>query len=159
MRKKSLITALLVLAALGIADSAYLSETAITGSKLVCNIKGLDGCNIVAQSVYSHLLGIPLAFYGVAFYGAMFILACLALTVPRRFVHDVLAAIGILGLLASICFEAIQLFLIKALCVYCLGSAAISFFACIVSILLWRTFRADTKASTGAATSYEALNS
>ena len=72
MHKNFLIGGLLVLSFLGIADSTYLSYTALTGSSLACSIKGLDGCNVVAQSIYSHLFGIPLGVYGVIFYVLLF---------------------------------------------------------------------------------------
>jgi uncharacterized membrane protein len=140
MHKNFLLGGLLVLAFLGIADSSYLAYTALSGSKLVCSIKGLDGCNVVAQSIYSHLFGIPLGLYGVVFYSLLFILAALVIIVPRRFAHDALAALGILGFIASVFFMLIQVFLIKAVCVYCLGSAIISLFACILSVLVWKKF-------------------
>ena len=142
MHKNFLIGGLLVLSFLGIADSWYLSYKALTGGALACTIKGLEGCNVVAQSAYSHLFGIPLGVYGVVFYVAMFILAALVLIVPIRFAHDALAGLGIMGFIASIFFILIQEFLIKALCIYCLGSAVISFLACILAILLWKRFTA-----------------
>jgi uncharacterized membrane protein len=130
----------MILSFLGIADSYYLAYTAITGASLTCTIKGLEGCNVVAQSVYSHIFGIPLGVYGVVFYGLMFILSALVLVVSIRFAHDALAGLGIIGLLASIFFLFLQFFVIKALCVYCLGSAAISLLACILCILLWKRY-------------------
>jgi uncharacterized membrane protein len=145
MHKNFLIFGLLLLSLLGIADSTYLSYEALTGGALSCTIKGLEGCNVVAQSVYSHLFGIPLGVYGVVFYAAMFILTILVLMVPIRFAHDALAGLGISGLIASLFFIGIQEFLIKALCVYCLASAAISFCACILSVLLWHRFTAPKK--------------
>ncbi len=146
MHKNFLISGLLLLSLLGIADSTYLSYEALTGGALSCTIKGLEGCNLVAQSIYSHLFGIPLGVYGVVFYAAVLILTVLVLSVPIRFAHDALAGLGVAGLIASIFFIAIQVFLIKALCVYCLASAAISFFACILSVMLWRRFNARKKA-------------
>ena len=145
MHKNFLIFGLLLLSLLGIADSTYLSYKAFTGGALSCTIKGLEGCNVVAQSAYSHLFGIPLGVYGVVFYAAVFILALLVLIVPIRFAHDALAGLGILGLIASIFFIGIQIFLIKALCVYCLGSAAISFLGCILAVLLWHRYTFSKK--------------
>jgi uncharacterized membrane protein len=142
MHKNFLISGLIILSFLGFADSTYLSYTALTHTALTCSIKGLDGCNVVAQSVYSHLFGIPLALYGVGFYVLLFVLALLVVLVPIRLAHDALAALGVIGLVMSVFFMLIQEFLIKAICVYCLGSAIISLFACILSVLLWRRFTA-----------------
>ena len=142
MHKNYLVLGLLILSFLGIADSWYLASKALFGGELACSIKGLDGCNQVAQSVYSHLFGIPLGIYGVIFYSLLFILAALITIVPIRLAHDALAGLGIIGLIASIFFVGIQVFLIKALCIYCLGSAVISLLACILAILLWKRYTA-----------------
>ena len=148
MHKNLLIVGLQILALLGLADSIYLSYTELTGSALACNIKGLDGCNIVAQSIYSHLFGIPLGVYGVVFYVLLFVLTLAVMRVSARLAHDLLAGIATIGFLASIVFMLIQEFLIKALCVYCLGSAIISFFAFILALLLWKQFKVPSKAET-----------
>ena len=146
MYKNFLIAGLQVLALLGLADSVYLSYTELTGTSLTCSIKGLDGCNIVAQSPYSHLLGIPLGVYGVVFYVLLFILTILVMKMGTRLAHDALAGIATLGLIASIFFMLIQEFLIKALCVYCLGSAIISLLSCILAVILWRQHKLQAKA-------------
>ncbi len=140
MTKHPLILALLVLSFLGIADSWYLAESALTGSPLVCTINGLSGCNVVAQSVYSHLFGIPLGVYGVVFYGLKFIIAALLLLLSSRRAHFLLVIFGAIGLIASIIFMGIQIFLIKALCVYCLASAAIALLVFLLSFWLWKRF-------------------
>jgi uncharacterized membrane protein len=116
---------------LGLADAAYLAVSDLTGSQLACSIKGLDGCNIVAKSMYNNIFGIPLGVYGVVFYALIFIH-------PMRYVYRAIQVLGFVGLIASVIFMLIQLFLIKALCVYCLGSAIISFLICLVAIQLWK---------------------
>jgi uncharacterized membrane protein len=138
MKQKALVVPLLIITLLGLADSWYLAEKALTGGTLTCNISGLEGCNVVAQSVYSHLFGIPLGVYGVVFYGVVFILSALLLIEPKRFIHSTLAVLGTIGLLASIVFLGIQFFLIKALCVYCLGSAVVSLLVFVVTVWLWK---------------------
>lgn len=140
MTKHPLVAALLVLSFLGIADSWYLASSALTGSPLVCTINGLSGCNIVEQSVYSHLFGIPLGLYGVVFYGLMFIVAALLLTLSSRRAHLLLVIFGGVGLIASLVFVGIQVFIIKALCIYCLASAVIAFFVFLISFWLWKRF-------------------
>ena len=134
---RHLLSACLILfAILGFADSWYLAHAALTNSALVCNIAGLDGCNVVAQSAYSHLFGIPNGVYGLVFYGLIFILGVLLYIVPKRLVYRLVAILGTIGLVASIVFLSLQFFVIKALCVYCLGSAVISLVVFIVSIWL-----------------------
>ena len=50
------------LAAAGLAIALYLSGTALAGTAPACLPGG--GCEAVAQSEYSHWLGIPVAFFG-----------------------------------------------------------------------------------------------
>ena len=140
MHKNYLVLGLLVLSFLGIADSWYLASKALFGGQLVCNIKGLDGCNQVAQSVYSHLFGIPLGLYGVVFYSLLFIFTALITTVSIKYAHDILAGLGIIGLIASLFFVGIQVFLIKAVCIYCLASGIISLGACVITVVLWKRY-------------------
>lgn len=131
MNRTALVGALLALSFLGIADSWYLLQSAVTDTALSCDIGGgLDGCNIVAQSPYSQFLGTPLALYGVGFYALMFLLAAVVVGVHRRLLYRALFWLATLGALASVVFLGIQFFLIQALCVYCIASAGITF-------LLW----------------------
>lgn len=127
MTARAVLIALLVLAFLGIADSWYLAESAATDTPLICGPGLLEGCNAVAQSPYSKLFGIPLGVYGVLYYGLLFVAAAAMLTGQLKHGAKFLFALTLLGALASLVFVFIQVFLIKALCVYCLASAGISF--------------------------------
>ena len=128
MNRKILFTLLLVLALLGLADSWYLFESAVTDTSLVCDIGTvLDGCNIVAQSPYSRVFGIPLAFFGVVYYALLLVLAGVTAAVSKRILSRALWFLAIVGALASAIFVFIQVALIKALCIYCIGSAVIAF--------------------------------
>lgn len=140
MQKNALRCLLLILSFIGLADAWYLTESAYEGATLSCNIAGLDGCNVVAQSAYSHLLGFPLALYGVGFYAFVFALSALLLIFPLRFVYRTLSTLGVLGAIASFCFLLIQFLIIKAVCIYCLASAIITLLIWLVSRALWRRF-------------------
>ena len=139
MKNRNLLLVLLiVLAFVGIADSAYLAQSAYTGTALTCNIGGLDGCNTVAQSAYSHLFGIPVAVYGVIFYSLMFVLGAVALAQPGLHARRGLFVLGVIGAVASVAFIFVQAVLIEALCIYCLGSAVIAFLICWITYALRR---------------------
>jgi len=130
------VVGILILAFCGIANSAYLAESEITGTPLICDIQNLSGCNIVANSQYSQLFGIPLAEYGVLFYGILFVLAALELVLFDRVLRRVLQGISLIGVLASLYFTAIQVFFIGAFCIYCLASALIALFIFILATLI-----------------------
>lgn len=125
---------ILFLSFCGLADSMYLAQNETAGTPLLCNIQGLSGCNIVAQSSYSHLFGIPLADYGILFFSILFVLAALELVLFDQLLRRVIQIAALGGFLASIVFMIIQVFLIGALCVYCTASAAITL---IVLVTAW----------------------
>ena len=138
MHTRVLKISLLTLSFLGIADAWYLADAALNKVALSCNIAALDGCNIVAQSPYSKLFGLPLALYGVVFYAVIFALAALLFVLPTRIVFRSLYVLGIAGVVASVCFLSIQFFLIHAVCMYCIASAAIA-------VLIWLIARSLTR--------------
>ena len=139
MRATPLTIVLLVLAFFGLADAWYLSISALTDTALSCDLGAvLDGCNIVAKSSYSHFMGLPIAVYGVAFYAALFVLAALLLVMPRKPLYMILFRFSIIGALLSVVFLGIQFLLIKALCIYCIASAVISFMVLVVARDLWK---------------------
>ncbi|MES2225872.1 MAG: vitamin K epoxide reductase family protein [Patescibacteria group bacterium] len=139
MSRTTLLISILVLSFLGLADAIYLAHSALTGSALACGITALDGCNVVAQSAYSRLFGIPLAVYGVVFYTFLLALSGLLLVVSRRHFYHALFVVAILGILSSIYFIALQIFVIKALCIYCLGSFLIALLIFLCAYTFYRS--------------------
>lgn len=126
---------ILILAFSGVADSAYLAQSKANGTPLVCGVTGLLDCNAVVASPYSSFLGIPVAQYGVLFYGIMFALAALELVIFAELLRRVLMWIALLGAAASLGLALVQVFVIGALCIYCLASTAIA-----LSIFVLATF-------------------
>ncbi len=136
MKQRVGVLLILLFAFLGLADSVYLAQHAATNTPLLCGIENLSGCNIVAQSPYSKFLGIPLAEYGVLFYTILFVLAALELVIFDQLLRRVLQGLAIVGVFFSIGLTALQVFVIKALCIYCLASALFSFFILIAATLI-----------------------
>jgi uncharacterized membrane protein len=127
---------ILVLAFCGLADSAYLAQHEIDGTPLICNIQNLSGCNVVAQSPYSHLFGIPLAEFGILFYGILFVLAALELVLFDQLLRRVLQALAIVGVLSSLYFTSLQIFFIGAFCIYCAASALITLLVLVLATFI-----------------------
>lgn len=142
---------ILFFAFFGIADSAYLTQHELSGTPLLCNIGNLSGCNVVASSQYSHILGIPLAEFGVLFYSVIFVLAALEIVLFDQLLRRVLQALSLVGLLSSLYFTFVQIFLIGAFCIYCFASALsallIFIFASLLEPLRRRTSPAQPPAS------------
>ena len=131
--KRAGVVLILILAFAGIADSAYLAQHEASGTPLLCAIQNLSGCNVVAASQYSHLFGIPLAEYGVVFYGIIFVLAALEIVIFDRLLRRVLQVAALIGVIASLYFTFVQVFLIGAFCIYCFASALIALLVLILA--------------------------
>jgi uncharacterized membrane protein len=117
------IVPLLALAGVGVAG--YLSYGELTNTAVACVAGG--GCDTVQQSAYSHLFGvIPMGFFGMA--GYVLILAAWGVSryrAARLAEWGVLAGLvmALFGTLFSIYLTSIELFVLRATCIWCLGSA------------------------------------
>lgn len=140
MSRTALLWLIILLSFIGVADTWYLAYSALTDSALSCGINVIDGCNTVAQSEYSRLLGIPLGIYGVVFYVLTFIAAGILLVLPTRLLFKGLFILSVIGLVFSLYFLSLQVFVIKALCIYCLVSIALSLLIFAFSYRVWKQF-------------------
>ncbi len=106
---------------IGLGDTFFLSYYHYLNLIPSC---AFGGCEIVLTSVYSKFLGVPLSYIGLVYYVYMLALLVLLVIDPKSKV----LRLGVLlytavGLLLSIAFEGIQIFLIGAICMYCAISA------------------------------------
>src|SRR4051812_36834236 len=104
---------LMALAFVGIADTLYLSIEVFNNRTPGCLL--LNGCDIVLNSPYSKIFGVPLAYIGLVYYLYMLGLALLLAIDPesKGLKFGTLMYTGI-GLLLSIGFELFQYFVIHA---------------------------------------------
>jgi uncharacterized membrane protein len=116
--------ALLCLAGLFISIYLYLFKIGKIGS-LAC---GSGGCETVQLSAQSRFLGVDVALIGVLGYAALLVLALLALQ-PRyagpAWPSRALALLSGGAVAFSAYLTALELFVIHAICRYCVASAAI----------------------------------
>ena len=127
---------ILIAAFCGLANSTYLAQSEVNGTPLLCNISNLSGCNVVSASPYSHIFGIPLSEYGILFYAVLFVLAAFELAIFDRLLRRALQAAALVGFMFSIYFTLLQVFVINALCVYCMASAALAALIFLFSFLI-----------------------
>lgn len=114
---------MLVLALIGIAVAFYDSYAIYNGQPLWCP-PPIDGCNIVADSPYARVAGLPLGYFGLVYYAYMFGLAALLAFDPySRGLRWGALLYAATGLSFSIYFMYVQATYIGAFCVYCLISA------------------------------------
>lgn len=126
-------TGLLVLAVLGLLISAYLTWTHFAGLAPICTGGG-EGCETVQSSRYAVLLGVPVALLGLIAYGGLIISAALwgQAGIYLGFL------ISLIGTLFSAYLTYLEIFVIGALCQWCLASAAIMPAALICTTLAVR---------------------
>ncbi len=126
--------------ALGVLVSTYLSVKRFTGGSLVCT--RWAQCDTVNNSVYAKFYGVPVAFIGLAGYLVLLGLALAALQSEgggqRRLTRlGFLLALGGVGFSAYLTY--IELFVLEAVCIWCVASATlITLLAIVGGVNLWR---------------------
>jgi uncharacterized membrane protein len=112
----------IAVAAAGVILAGYLAVAKFLGGTVAfCTAGG--GCDIVQASRYAVMLGVPTAFWGLLAYAAVGVLGLAGLTTTRWLVAFAIAA-GAVGFSAYLTW--LELFVVRALCAYCLVSAALS---------------------------------
>jgi len=119
-----IIAAFLLVSFGGFVDATYLTVKHYSGTPLACSI--FKGCEKVTTSRYAVILGVPLALFGAVYYLAVFLLSIAYLDVRRQEILSFTALFTVVGLLASAWFVYLQLFVIQAICPYCMVSAIAS---------------------------------
>jgi uncharacterized membrane protein len=120
------------LAALGTAETAYLTVAKLTASDVACPVAG--ACASVLNSSYATLLGLPLPLFGAAAYGAVAALAAAGAReaaagrdlgpAPRL---ALAGGVGALAATSAYLMYVLQTSLGGAPCAWCYASAALSF--------------------------------
>ena len=130
--------ALLALVGFFVALYLWLHQIGV-GGELKC---GTGGCDTVQASPWARQLGIPVAFYGVVGYAVILAVALVGLQpawVPRRGPILLIAALATGGVLFSAWLTYLELFVIHAICRWCVTSAVIMTAIWLVSFLALRT--------------------
>jgi uncharacterized membrane protein len=132
-----MVVAMLALVGLLVATYLALYKVGVIG-QLSCSI---GNCETVNTSRWAVLFHIPIAAWGVAFYAALLLVA-IAGTAPRfadaTGVSTLLVALTGWGVLFSGWLTYLELFVIHAICIWCVSSAAIVTCAFVASVLDWR---------------------
>jgi len=115
---------ILVVALVGLADASYLTLEHYRGEVPPCSLT--EGCETVTTSKYSEILGVPVALLGALFYLAVLFSVFFIVTEKKFNLVCWLAYLSWVGLLAAVYFTAIQAFVLRAYCQYCLVSAGSS---------------------------------
>jgi uncharacterized membrane protein len=116
-----------VVAVAGLGVSGYLTAVRASGDDPACVVGG--GCTTVQDSEYSELAGVPVAVLGLLAYGALLVAALLPGPMGR--------ALGLFTALVGVGFSAwltyAEIFLIEAICAWCIASAVLITLALILT--------------------------
>jgi uncharacterized membrane protein len=124
---------LVAIALFGLAVAGYLTFVKLTGGTVVCG--PLGGCETVQTSEYSTVLGIPVSVYGMGYATAVLAAVLVWWRTGDRRALLVTYLLGLLGTMAVAYLVYLQLFVIQALCVWCMAfdtSVVVGFVAAIV---------------------------
>lgn len=141
MRQALRTIAVFALAGIGISLYALLLKQGVADGT-ACTIGESFDCDIVNQSSYSIIMGIPVSLLGILGYAFMGAAAVLLFFKPHdrgvlRFL--LLAATG--GLLFSLYLTSIEAFVLYAWCILCLTSQALILSIFFMSLFVWRRSR------------------
>ncbi|MGZ6346378.1 MAG: vitamin K epoxide reductase family protein [Anaerolineales bacterium] len=123
------------LGCLGFLDSTYLLIYKLTNIPSMC--LGAGGCHNVNFSPYSQIGGIPVSVFGMVAY---FVIAGILVLEPRLMIAQENGSLAIFGIsLAGVAFSAyltwLEIYVIHAICPFCVASAVIISLIFILAII------------------------
>jgi uncharacterized membrane protein len=120
-----------IVAGLGMADALYLTWIKLSSQTAACSAAG--DCTTVNNSIYADIGGIPIAAFGAGAYLAIILLLYLEErhNVFRENGRWMVYGISLAGVLYSGYLTYIELYVIKAICPFCVFSAV-----CLVVLLI-----------------------
>jgi uncharacterized membrane protein len=131
---------ILVMAAIGLALSLYLFNMHLNpAGGSFCDINAKVSCNVVDQSPYSELLGVPVSLFGIFYwFGVLCVvlipqrLAKIITLGDRQLFQQAFVAYMIFGFLFSLYLTFIEAFILEVWCPLCIINAA----AIIITLVL-----------------------
>ena len=134
---RSILLLIAILALGGVAvSSVSLYHHYGTSQTTYCDFGENFNCDIVNRSIYSTILGIPVALIGVAGYLALIALATFYRNRTETPARLVLASLAGLGFALYLTY--VEKFVLATWCILCLSSLALIFCISVLSSMLWR---------------------
>jgi uncharacterized membrane protein len=125
--------ATLLLCVFGLGVSIYLTITHFSPHALVCSDNGAINCLKVTTSPQSEIIGIPVAILGLAYFVPMIALCLPAAWRSRdRRIHLARLALSIIGVGMILYLIIAELFIIKAICLWCSSVHVVTFLLFVI---------------------------
>jgi uncharacterized membrane protein len=106
----------IMLAVVGLSVSLFLAISSALKVAVPCDIT--QGCEVVLNSRYSEIAGLPLSYIGVGFFAV--VIACALMANHYAEARKLLTWLLGVGALMSLGFLSLQFFIIGSVCQYCL---------------------------------------
>lgn len=140
---RRMLTALLALIGFFVAAYLALYKSGVIGT-IAC---GAGGCDTVQASRWAMFLGLPVAVWGVGYYALVFALSFMS-TVERWAEHRGVTLGLVLvtgwGVVFSTWLTYLELFVIHAICRWCVVSAVIALALFALALWEWRSVRSSS---------------
>ena len=117
---------MLILAVIGIIDSAYLTYSHYNGTPVACPESGVINCSKVLSSPYSAIFGVPLGVFGMIFF-------LIELFMVGKTGYENIALFNIIGI-AFVFYLLYAEYVLGAICIYCTVVHALVALLLILSI-------------------------
>ncbi len=115
-----LMLGLIVVSLIGLADALYLAVATYTDTPIICG--PIEGCNDVAKSPYTRILGIPLSVFGTGYYLIALAIVLSMIEWGSARARGLMFTWAIAGVLFSLYTLYLQAVVIDAWCIYCIIS-------------------------------------
>ena len=124
----------IILAFMGLGVDFILFYNKITSNEVACPLGG--SCNFVNNSVYSEILGIPVSVFGLLGFALFLVISWTAWhkRIDSRMAFQGLALFSGLSLLGIAYFVYLMIFVLEAICSWCVFSHIVMLFIFIFSI-------------------------
>lgn len=134
-----IVASLLAVSIIGFLDALYLTVKHYDGTGINCSL--LNGCDTVTASQYSVIGGIPIALIGALYYVIIFLLLIAYFDSKKTGFLRFIAQFSLAGFAASLGLVFLQFFVIQAICLYCMVSAASSTIIFVLGLFLSKSLK------------------
>lgn len=128
---------LLLLLSLGLLVSGYLSLSKLLGTSTAC-LGGSGSCELVQNSAYAYLLGVPVAYLGFSTYGMLLLLWLVKMRDwydGAELAAQLFLGVALVGALFAAYLTYVELAILNDICQWCVSSALINWILLIVTVL------------------------
>jgi len=138
-RHRWLVWGMFVFSILGFLDAAYLTVEHFLNRVPPCSV--VSGCEVVTTGPYSVLFGIPVALLGSLYYLAIILALVFYFDRRRDWVLRVVSCFTAAGFLFTLYLVYLMIFVIHAICTWCLLSALSSTALFILGLMVLKSHR------------------